>query len=78
MLSKRPGHFSPLSRRRFMRGTAAAGSAALLSGGWAREVFAQDRSKTMVIAAPATPQSLDSEYDVSLGTFEAVGCSTTP
>ena len=25
-----------------------------------------------MIAAPATPQSLDSEYDVSLGTFEAV------
>ena len=27
---------------------------------------------TMVIAAPATPQSLDCNFDVSLGTFEAV------
>ena len=27
---------------------------------------------TLVIAAPATPQSLDSNFDVSLGTFEAV------
>jgi len=32
---------------------------------------AQDGS-TMVIAAPATPQSLDCEFDVSLGTFESV------
>ncbi len=29
-------------------------------------------SNTLVIAAPATPQSLDSNFDVSLGTFEAV------
>ncbi|MBN9508801.1 MAG: ABC transporter substrate-binding protein [Alphaproteobacteria bacterium] len=29
-------------------------------------------SSTLVIAAPATPQSLDSNFDVSLGTFEAV------
>ena len=29
-------------------------------------------SSTLVVAAPATPQSLDSNFDVSLGTFEAV------
>jgi peptide/nickel transport system substrate-binding protein len=29
-------------------------------------------SNTLVIAAPATPQSLDCNFDVSLGTFEAV------
>ncbi len=29
-------------------------------------------SSTLVIAAPATPQSLDCNFDVSLGTFEAV------
>jgi peptide/nickel transport system substrate-binding protein len=29
-------------------------------------------SNTLVVAAPATPQSLDSNFDVSLGTFEAV------
>src|SRR3954465_9660498 len=28
---------------------------------------------TMVVAAPATPQSLDCVFDVSLGTFEAIG-----
>ena len=27
---------------------------------------------TLVIAAPATPQSLDCNFDVSLGTFEAI------
>ena len=34
--------------------------------------MAQDRASTLVLASPATPQSLDSEYDVSLGTFETV------
>ena len=63
---------SPMSRRRFMLDTATIGSATLLSGGSAREVFAQDRKTTMVIAAPATPQSLDCNFDVSLGTFEAI------
>lgn len=29
-------------------------------------------SNTLVVAAPATPQSLDSNFDVSLGTFEAI------
>jgi len=29
-------------------------------------------STTLVIAAPATPQSLDCNFDVSLGTFEAI------
>ena len=29
-------------------------------------------ANTLVIAAPATPQSLDCNFDVSLGTFEAI------
>jgi peptide/nickel transport system substrate-binding protein len=35
------------------------------------QAFAQAGS-TLVIAAPATPQSLDCNFDVSLGTFEAI------
>jgi peptide/nickel transport system substrate-binding protein len=35
--------------------------------------FAQDRAKTLVIAAPATPLSLDVENSLSLGTIDTVG-----
>ncbi len=52
------------------RGVAAVGSAAL-PGGLSMEASAAP-SGTLVIAAPATPQSLDSNFDVSLGTFEAI------
>jgi peptide/nickel transport system substrate-binding protein len=34
---------------------------------------AAEQSHTLVIAAPATPQSLDHEFDVSLGTIDSVG-----
>jgi peptide/nickel transport system substrate-binding protein len=34
---------------------------------------AAEETHTMVIAAPATPQSLDHEFDVSLGTIDSVG-----
>jgi peptide/nickel transport system substrate-binding protein len=37
------------------------------------ETFAAEQTHTMVVAAPATPQSLDHEFDVSLGTIDAVG-----
>ena len=59
-------------RRREMlkRGAALAGSAAL-PGGLATQASAAP-SGTLVIAAPATPQSLDCNFDVSLGTFEAI------
>jgi len=52
------------------RGAALAGSAAL-PGGLATQASAAP-SGTLVVAAPATPQSLDSNFDVSLGTFEAI------
>ena len=39
------------------------------------ETFAAEPTHTMVIAAPAAPQSLDYEFDVSLGTIDAVGAS---
>ncbi len=63
-----------LNRRKFIQvgGASLAGSALVpwllrTKPAWAA------KSDTLVIAAPATPQSLDCEYDVSLGTFEAVG-----
>jgi peptide/nickel transport system substrate-binding protein len=62
-----------LDRRTFLKGTTAAAAAATVPGAIAaRDAMAQDRATTLAIAAPATPQSLDSEYDVSLGTFETV------
>jgi peptide/nickel transport system substrate-binding protein len=59
-------------RRRDMlkRGAAAIGGAALPSSLASQTAAAP--SGTLVVAAPATPQSLDSNFDVSLGTFEAV------
>ena len=64
-----------VSRRTILKGSAAVAGAALAPGALSLgQAQAQDRTNTMVVAAPATPQSLDSEYDVSLGTFEAVAC----
>ena len=62
-----------IGRREFMRVMTAAGATTLLPAGSPRHAVAQSRGTTMVIAAPATPQSLDHEYDVSLGTIDAVG-----
>jgi len=62
----------PFSRRRFLEtGTALAGTAIMPCILAIPRAFAQAGS-TLVIAAPATPQSLDCNFDVSLGTFEAV------
>src|SRR3989442_10666087 len=51
----------------------AAGPTTFWPAGSPGSAGAQSRGTTMVIAAPATPQSLDHEYDVSLGTIDAVG-----
>src|ERR1700733_13345894 len=62
------------SRRQFLRGAAAAGGAAVLPaslGG--NEAFAQGAGDTLVIAAPATPQGLDIEFDVSVGSIDTLG-----
>lgn len=62
------------TRRRFLQGTAAlGGAAALSSAGRVGSVFAQDARNTLVIAAPATPQGLDIEFDVSLGSIDSLG-----
>src|SRR4030081_833777 len=69
MTENRRGH---TARRRdvIRRGAALVGGAAL-PGALASQASAAP-SGTLVVAAPATPQSLDSNFDVSLGTFEAI------
>jgi peptide/nickel transport system substrate-binding protein len=59
-----------VDRREFLRGAAAVAAA---SAGPAEAALAADTSKTLVIASPATPQGLDGEYDVSLGTVDSTG-----
>jgi peptide/nickel transport system substrate-binding protein len=63
-----------IDRRRFLKAT---GAAALLSTGAApfdsaHEAQAADNT-TLTIASPQTPQSLDSEFDISLGSIDANG-----
>jgi len=50
-----------------------AGAALMLTPDSIRSAFAADRAKTLVIAAPATPLSLDVENSLSLGTIDTVG-----
>lgn len=72
-MARREGSRWVTDRRTVLKGGAALAGAAAVSGGLTiREAASASPAGTMVIAAPATPQSLDSEYDVSLGTFEAV------
>lgn len=62
------------TRRQFLKTTAAAAGAAALPGGLgARSALAQGRNDILVIAAPATPQGLDIEFDVSLGSIDSLG-----
>src|SRR5262245_65259771 len=65
----RHGHAVP-RRHILKRGAAVVGGAAR-PGALAAEASAAP-SGTLAVAAPATPQSLDSNFDVSLGTFEAI------
>ena len=61
------------SRRTILKtGGALAGSAAL-SAHVGTALAATDRAKTLVIAAPGTPLSLDVENSLSLGTIDTVG-----
>jgi peptide/nickel transport system substrate-binding protein len=57
-----------VDRRDFFKGAAAV-AATVTSG----KALAADASKTLVIACPATPQGLDGDYDVSLGTVDSTG-----
>lgn len=63
-----------ISRRELLKTSAALGAAAVLpSLGGMGEAFAQGAANTLVIAAPATPQGLDIEFDVSLGSIDSLG-----
>jgi peptide/nickel transport system substrate-binding protein len=62
-----------LTRRAIIKSAAAAAAYSLLPKLGTPETFAAEQTHTMVVAAPATPQSLDHEFDVSLGTIDAVG-----
>jgi peptide/nickel transport system substrate-binding protein len=63
---------SELDRRAFLKATSALASAAVMPRIIGMSPALAQAGSTMVIAAPATPQSLDCEFDVSLGTFEAI------
>ncbi|HSI41035.1 MAG TPA: ABC transporter substrate-binding protein [Xanthobacteraceae bacterium] len=60
-----------VSRRSLLKYGAAAGAFAAAPG-FSGSAFAQARAKTLVIAAPATPLSLDVENSLSLGTIDTV------
>src|SRR6201993_1247544 len=64
---------SHLTRRALIKGAAAAAVFILLPKFGTSDAVAAEPSHTLVIAAPATPQSLDHEFDVSLGTIDSVG-----
>jgi peptide/nickel transport system substrate-binding protein len=62
-----------LSRRAVIKSAAAGAAYSLLPKFGTAESFAAEATHTLVVAAPATPQSLDHEFDVSLGTIDTVG-----
>jgi peptide/nickel transport system substrate-binding protein len=61
-----------INRRDLLKSGAAAVAGAVVPTAVHWQAAAAATSGTLVVAAPATPQSLDSNFDVSLGTFEAV------
>jgi peptide/nickel transport system substrate-binding protein len=61
-------------RRQFLKTVAATGAAAALPETLrSKTAVAQSLANTLVIAAPATPQGLDIEFDVSLGSIDSLG-----
>jgi peptide/nickel transport system substrate-binding protein len=62
------------TRRDLLKASALVAGAAILPDSLRMEsAFAQSASDTLVIAAPATPQGLDIEFDVSLGSVDSLG-----
>lgn len=59
------------TRRNMLKWSSAMAAMAVMPRILGTPAYAQGAS-TLVIAAPATPQSLDCNFDVSLGTFEAI------
>jgi len=62
-----------VTRRTVIEAAAAVAAGAALPASLSLTAEAAEETHTMVIAAPATPQSLDHEFDVSLGTIDSVG-----
>jgi peptide/nickel transport system substrate-binding protein len=63
-----------IGRRQFVRGAVAAGGATMLpSAGRIGQALAADAASTLVMASPSTPQGLDIEFDVSLGSIDVLG-----
>jgi len=74
MVDRGQKQFPRTGRRQFLKGAAATGAAAAMPGALLpREALAQGQASTLVIAAPATPQGLDIEFDVSLGSIDSLG-----
>lgn len=61
-----------LNRRILLKGGAAFFSVSALSSLTAIPAYASGLN-TLIVASPQTPQSLDSEFDISLGTVDAIG-----
>ena len=62
-----------VTRRTVIEAAAAVAAGGALPAALSLTAEAAEETHTMVIAAPATPQSLDHEFDVSLGTIDSVG-----
>src|SRR5215468_12543242 len=62
-----------VTRRTVIEAAAAVAAGSALPAALSLTAEAAEETHTMVIAAPATPQSLDHEFDVSLGTIDSVG-----
>ena len=62
-----------VTRRTVIEAAAAVAAGGALPASLSLTAEAAEETHTMVIAAPATPQSLDHEFDVSLGTIDSVG-----
>ena len=61
-----------MHRRDLLKKGAALASAVILPTAVDLEALAATAGSTLVIAAPATPQSLDCNFDGSLGTIDAI------
>jgi len=74
MSKRETGSSFDQTRRQFLRSSALLGGTAMLPNvAMSGEAAAQGASDTLVIAAPATPQGLDIEFDVSLGSIDSLG-----
>ena len=62
-----------VTRRAVLEAAAVVAAGGTLPASLSLTAEAAEETHTMVIAAPATPQSLDHEFDVSLGTIDSVG-----